>query len=163
MRKEIHKIPSSKLQRMRLKLLNYDIQLEHAPGKTIVLADYLSRYMNMNEEAKEDKTFTESVLSINVSNEKKNELKNETERDENLREIKKYCMNGWPNDKLNCPEKLRFYYRLKNDIVLEDGILFFNERVMIPNKMREQIIEKLHEPHFGITKTLNIARQAVYW
>lgn len=56
MKKEIHKISSAKLQRLRLKLLNYDIKLQYAPGKTIVLADYLSRYMMKSTENNEAKS-----------------------------------------------------------------------------------------------------------
>lgn len=41
MKKEICKIPSTRLQNIRIKLLNYDIDLEYAPGKTIHIADYL--------------------------------------------------------------------------------------------------------------------------
>lgn len=78
MNKEIHKIQSSKLQRIRLKLLNYDIDLEYAPGKTIHIADYLSRYMRQTNEKGEDEVLSDSVLSINVSDERKNEFKYET-------------------------------------------------------------------------------------
>lgn len=94
MRKEFHKIASAKLQRMKLKLLNFDILLEHAPGKTIRLADYLSRYMRNTDEKEEDKLLTEAILTINVSDERKIEFQNETEKDETLKQIKEYCQIG---------------------------------------------------------------------
>lgn len=163
MNKEIHKIASAKLQRMRLKLLNFDIFLEHAPGKSIQLADYLSRYMIQCDDSHEDKSLTESVLTINVSDERKNEIQKETEKDNTLKLIKNFCKNGWPNNKENCPDSARYFYTLRNDILLEDDILFYNERIIIPRSMRKQIIERLHEPHFGITKTLKRARSSVFW
>lgn len=162
MKKEINKIASAKLQRMRLKLLNYDIRLQYAPGKTIVLADYLSRYMNELETG-EDNTITESILTINATDEKKVEVQNETKKDEMLNEIMNYCKNGWPNDKTKCPMNLRYYYKLRNDIYLEDGVLFFNDRIIVPTTMRRKILEALHEPHFGITKTLKRAQGSVFW
>lgn len=163
MKKEIHKIASAKLQRMKLKLLNFDILLEHAPGKTIQLADYLSRYMRKTDESEEDKSLSEAILSINVSDERKIEFQNETEKDETLRKIKEYCRDGWPNNKNNCPESIRYYYKLKNDILLDDNILFFNDRIIIPKTMRKMITDKLHEPHFGINKTLQRAKSSVFW
>lgn len=163
MKKDIHKISSAKLQRMRLKLLNYDIRLEHAPGKSIVLADYLSRYMNESEESHEDKTITESVLTINVSNEKMNELQRETQNDKILSKIKEYCLLGWPNNKEKCEPSMRYYYRMRNEILLDNDILFYNERVIIPTSMRKIMLEKLHEPHFGINKTLKRAQSSVFW
>lgn len=163
LKKDIHKIPSAKLQRMRLKLLNYDIELEYAPGKTIQLADYLSRYTRNTDEKEEDKTMTEAILTINVSDERKIELQKETENDETLKLIRDFCINGWPNNKANCPVPLRYYYKYRNDIILEDGLLFFNMRIIIPKTMRKRILEQLHEPHFGINKTLNRAKSSVFW
>lgn len=163
MKKEIHRIPSSKLQRMRLKLLNYDISLEYAPGKTIQIADYLSRYMIQTGNSEEDKTITESVMSINVSDKRKSEIQLETENDIQLKLIKEFCMNGWPNNKSNCPDNIKNYYQIKNEITIEDDILFYNDRIIIPKTMRKLILEKLHAPHFGITKTKQRARESVYW
>lgn len=163
MKKEIHKIPSSKLQRIRLKLLNYDIDLEYAPGKTIHIADYLSRYMRQTDEKGEDEIMTDSVMSINVSDERKNEFKIETEHDQNLKILKTYCMNGWPDDKTKCHETLKYYYKIKNEIFLEEEILFYNERIIVPLSMRKAILNQLHESHFGITKTIKRAKEIVYW
>lgn len=162
--KEIHKIASAKLQRMRLKLLNYDIELEYAPGKTIQLADYLSRYMIKTEnESNEDKSITQAIMSINVSNEKKKEIQVETEKDESLRLIKDYCKNGWPNHKSKCPLMAKYFFRLRNDILLDDDVLFYHDRVIIPKNMRQMILMKLHEPHFGVTKTQQRARSSIFW
>lgn len=163
MKKQIHKIASAKLQRMRLKLLNYDIILEHAPGKTIQLADYLSRYMMKANDNDEDKTLTEAILTINVSDERKIEIQKETEKDEVLRKIKEYCKHGWPDNKTKCAESLRYYYKLRENILLEDEILFYNERIIVPASMRRAILEKLHEPHFGINKTQKRAKESVFW
>lgn len=163
MKKEIHKISSAKLQRMRIKLLNFDIRLEYAPGKTIVLADYLSRYLNMKEKNSEDKFITESILSINVSDERKIEMIRETEKDEILKKVKEYCCVGWPSNKENCPVALRYLFRLRNDILLDDELLFYKDRVIIPSSMRKMILTKLHEPHFGVNKTLKRAQNSVFW
>ncbi|XP_055311607.1 uncharacterized protein K02A2.6-like [Sitodiplosis mosellana] len=163
MNKEIHKIASAKLQRMRLKLLNYDIILEHAPGKTIVLADYLSRYMSKSEKVSEDQSITESILSINVTDARKIELQQETNNDEILKQIKEYCKFGWPNNKDKCDPSTRYFYRLRSDILLEDEILFYKQRIIIPKSMRKEILHQLHKPHFGINKTLKRAQNSVFW
>lgn len=163
MKKEIHKISSAKLQRIRLKLLNFDIKLEYAPGKTIVLADYLSRYMSKSTENNENKLLTESILSINVSDERKIQIQNETANDTELKIIKEYCMMGWPKNKNDCKENVRYMYKLRDDILLDDDILFYKQRVIIPKSMRQMILKKLHEPHFGVTKTIKRAQNSVFW
>lgn len=163
MNKEIHKIPSAKLQRIRMKLLNYNIDLEYAPGKTIHIADYLSRYMRSDSESNEDEYSTESVLSINVSDERKHEFRVETGKDPQLKLIKSYCVGGWPVDKSKCPDSVKFYYKMKSEIILEDDILFYQDRIMIPLSLRTKMLRTLHESHFGITKTVKRAKQIMYW
>ena len=46
---------------------------------------------------------------------------------------------------------------------MEDGLVYFGLRVIIPNKERKQILEKLHSSHQGIEKTKKRARASIYW
>lgn len=163
MKKDINKIPSARLQNIRIKLLNYDIDLEYAPGKTIHIADYLSRYSMQFKEDDIDKTLDDAVLSINVSDERKIEFQNETKNDPILKKIKEYCLYGWPDHKSKCDENVKSYYTNQHEIFLDDDILFYNERIMVPFSMRPNMLKQLHEPHFGITKTKKRARDALYW
>ncbi|KAI8120071.1 Retrovirus-related Pol polyprotein from transposon 297 [Lucilia cuprina] len=78
MEKEIHKIPSGKLQRMRLRLLNYNVKLEYLPGKYMYIADYLSRNPLKFKTSEEEPVFYESILSINVSESREQQIKLET-------------------------------------------------------------------------------------
>lgn len=163
MKKEINKIPSARLQNIRIKLLNYDIDLEYAPGKTIHIADYLSRYSMDCTEKDYDKSLDDAVLSINVSDERKIEFQRETNNDPMLKQLKEYCLYGWPNHKSKCDEKVKSFYTNQHEIFLDDDILFYNERIMVPFSMKPNMLSQLHEPHFGITKTKKRAREALYW
>lgn len=162
-KKEIHKIPSPKLQLIRMKLLKFDIQLKHAPGKTIHIADYLSRYSMETEIEEDEKDLADAVLSINASDEKTEEFRKETELDPTLRDLKEYCRSGWPNNKSKCSENTKFFYKMRNEIYLVDDILFVDERILVPITMRETILKQLHEAHFGVSKTKKRAKGTVYW
>lgn len=163
MKKEIHKVPSAKLQRIRLKLLNYDIVLEFAPGTSIHIADYLSRYFRDTDEPEEDKTITEAVLTINVSDDRKVEFQTETDKDSVLRKIKMFCRNGWPNQKGKCDEDAKFFYRLRDELMVEDDIIFYKDRIVVPASMKTKILGQLHESHLGIVKTKKRAKELLYW
>lgn len=163
MQKDIHKIPSSKLQRMRLRLLNYDIKLEYIPGKYLHLADYLSRYFLDSNICEEEKVFTESVLSINVSEEKVRLFQKETIADSTLKVLLKYAQEGWPNDRSKVIEQAKFYFKMRNDILVENGIVYFNDRIVVPMSLRKEMIKILHESHQGISKTKKRAQEIFYW
>ena len=42
------------------------------------------------------------------------------------------------------------YYTFKNNITSIDGILFKDERIIIPSKLRREILECAHTSHAGI-------------
>lgn len=163
MEKEIYKIPSGKLQRMCLRLLNYNVKLEYLPGKYMYIADYLSRNPLNLKPAEEEPVFYESILSINVSEKRENQLKEETKKDEQLSKILLFYKNGWPKDKSKVPENLRFYFGKRNDIVENDGILYYNDKIMIPDSLKTDMLNLLHESHMGIFKTQKRARSIMYW
>lgn len=157
MLKDLHKIQSSKLQRMRLKLYNYKLKVEYSPGKFLYLADFLSR------NSEQDNTFSETVLSINMSDEKKELFVKETGNDPVLSKILFYTRYGWPKDKSKVEDNLKHFYKMKNDIFTEDNLIYFDNRLLIPNSLIQYILKTLHESHLGITKTRARAREMFYW
>lgn len=64
----------------------------------------------------EDKTITESVLTVNVSDDRINEIKQKTEQDETLKKVKEYCKIGRPTGKSVYPNQLLHCFRLRNEI-----------------------------------------------
>ena len=46
---------------------------------------------------------------------------------------------------------------------MEDGIIFKGKQVLIPETLRNDILEQLHASHQGIEKTRKLARESVFW
>ena len=97
-KKDICKI-SSRLQRLKLKMLKYNYKIEYLPGKYMYIADLLSRSF-LKHPVKDDVEMKEVIHSVHVdlpiSRERLNELKTATENDSVLAQILKFCENGWP-------------------------------------------------------------------
>lgn len=163
MDKDIHKIPSAKLQRMRLKLLNYNLKVEYVPGKYLHIADYLSRNHIDTGNSEEDEAFTQAILSLSVGSKREEELRIETQKDEILAKISEYCHTAWPKDKSKIPPNIQQYFKIRNEVFLENGILFYNERIIVPQSLRPLIIKLLHESHMGINKSQKRAREIFFW
>jgi hypothetical protein len=48
--------------------------------------------------------------------------------------------------------------------VLNDAILVIDAtEIVVPMKLRPQILKQLHEPHAGITRTRKLARKHYFW
>ena len=45
----------------------------------------------------------------------------------------------------------------------EDGLILKGMRIVIPDKMREDILKQIHEGHLGFNKCQMRAKETVYW
>ena len=50
-----------------------------------------------------------------------------------------------------------------NNLSTEGELVVLNGRIFVPESCREKTLKNLHMGHQGITRTLQNARQAVYW
>ncbi|KAL9950929.1 hypothetical protein ACROYT_G043502 [Oculina patagonica] len=56
---------------------------------------------------------------------------------------------GWPNDKAAVPELARPYKAIRHELTSHDGLLFKQDRVIIPSSARPSILHKLHAARRG--------------
>lgn len=163
MTKEIGKINSSRLKRIRMKLLKYDLDVKYVPGKYLHVSDHLSRSYLKDETGKLNNSLDHVVHSVNVSEEKLKEFRKFTQEDNLLIELSKLYFNGWPNDKSKLTDALKYYWKFKDNLYVDDGIVFIDENIFVPIQLRKSMLKLLHESHFGITKTKKRAKSLFYW
>ena len=140
---------SARIQRLLLRLLQYDIDIHYLPGKSNVIADALSRVSPLPPKAADIKAINciaENELSVNIpaSKTKIEEFQDSTCRDITLQELAKIVHKGWPREQKDCPEILHPYWTYRECISLENGLLFKDDRLIVPETERDQILELLH-------------------
>jgi len=103
--KKISEVHSTRLQRMRIKLLKYQIKISYTSGKEMHIADLLSRSF-INETDVDDTWLLEVVHSIDtglsIVDYKKEEFQRATLADPTLSKLKDYYFNRWPKMKKKC-------------------------------------------------------------
>jgi hypothetical protein len=165
-KKPLNECPA-RLQRMRLSLQKYDINLIFKPGKELIIADNLSRATlpekfedNLNLELQI--CLVEQNLKINDENFKK--LIFETKNDDELQRIKHYLINGWPNSINKVPIELKPYYKIRSDITKgNNDLIYMGPKIIIPKTLRPKILSDIHVGHLGIKKCIQRAKFCVYW
>lgn len=92
LRKSIHEIPSPRLQKLKLKLLKYDLEYKYLKGKFMFISDLLSRSYLSNSEI--DESYMYEVIHciglsqyLQCSEEQKIQLITETSKDEELLQV----------------------------------------------------------------------------
>ena len=164
MLKDLTKIGSRRLQRLRLKLYKYDLHLDYKPGNKIPIADYLSRYTSQGVEKDfEENIMKEMVHTLSISDEKLNLYQSETSKDSELKILIDYYNKGWPSDKSKVPDYVKCYYKMRSEIYVSQGLVFYEDRLIVPKSLRQKILADLHEGHMGMTKTLKFAKESLYW
>ncbi|XP_064641926.1 uncharacterized protein K02A2.6-like [Lineus longissimus] len=94
---------------------------------------------------------------------KPQQLRDLTSSDPVLQQLSEYIWRGWPAKQHDLPAPLRQFWSYRDELAMEDGILFKGKQVVIPETLRKNILEQLHDAHQGIEKTRRLARELVYW
>ena len=140
----------------------------NVPGKHINVADAQSRAY-IEDEA--DCGFIDDIgvrvhsvtQNFPGSSEQLEQIRCATAEDATLQRLYQVVMNGWPELRRSVPEDVRPYWNMRDEMSTSDGLLFAGERIVIPESMRQEMLQILHEPHMGMEKTKSRARTAIFW
>ncbi|XP_059044987.1 uncharacterized protein K02A2.6-like [Achroia grisella] len=103
------------------------------------------------------------IENIPVKSCRLEEIKKETENDREFKLLKKYIIEGWPDNIEKVPDSLRDYCTFKEELFVYDDLIFKNNCVVIPMSMRQNMLEQLHYNHLGIEKCKARARSCIFW
>ena len=165
--KELAKLPI-RVQRFRLKMMNYTYKIIYTPGSKLVLADALSRSPVQElkdssiEELKDSSVVLELMDSLEISSGRLNRIKAAMLEDEIGTLLKQFTIRGWPSSK-DVPKEVKSFYTFREYLTCIDGILFYMNRVFIPEMEREKVLREIHEGHQGETKCIRRACEVVWW
>ena len=70
---------------------------------------------------------------------------------------------GWPESKLHFPLEVQDYFPFKEELTLQNGVIFKGDRVVIPLQMRAELRRKLHSSHLGVQTCQRRAQKVFYW
>lgn len=68
-----------------------------------------------------------------------------------------------PEDKKELSPAVVSYFDIRDEIVVQGGLLFRDSRLVVPKALRKCLIQALYSNHQGIESTLRLAREAIYW
>ncbi|XP_028969202.1 uncharacterized protein K02A2.6-like [Galendromus occidentalis] len=163
---------ANRLQRWALILLDYTFDIQYKKTTDFGEADALSRLISIrqtdsNEEDKviarvEKEIQAELQTSINRMPITAEQVRQESKKCSLLQAAMDHVSTGqWP--KLTKENDLFNLYSRKDNLSIVDGCLIYNNRVVIPRTLKENILITLHEGHPGIARMKTLAREYVFW
>ena len=142
-----------RLQRMRLELQRYDLNVSYKPGKELFIADTLSRNYTELQKEHVKVVSTKEIENgrmtefISISPERMKEIAKYSEQDQVLKQVIQYTKEGWPNSKINLTDETKMYFDYRDELSTDRSLLFRGERLVIPKLLRADIKQRLHVSH----------------
>lgn len=150
--------PCARIERWVLRLQSFNFKIVYRPGKTNI-ADPLSRLCETRiHEPFESHDFVHEIVehSCPVAVTVK-EIKENTESDQEILQLK----TGIDQDIWS--DAIKHCQVFKEEFCFSDGILLRGTRIVIPEKLRQRVLESAHEGHPGIVAMKSRLRTKVWW
>ena len=144
--------------RWSLILAQYDYELKFRSTKEHSNADMLSRFpTSMKSELPVDNMIYS--LQIDTLPVTSTEIRTETLKDKTLVNVLSHIQSGkWP-DKIS--DDIRSYYNKRNELTIEDRVILWGLRVIIPEQLRNKVLKELHHP--GISRMKSLSRIHIWF
>ena len=175
----LDEISNTRLFRLKQRTLPWRYEIIHMPGKTNNAADATSRHPScQNYEYVEfasnnllsDEDNIENIMAASISRDASanfslswEDLASETSTNATLRLLMNTIKNGFPTDRQMIDEKLHPFWPLREALHVQEGVIIYNDRVVIPPSLRKAALDILHSAHQGISAMEARARSIIFW
>lgn len=166
--KGIPSTTANRLQRWALCLMSYSYTIRYKPTHLHANADALSRLPAGQDLSFVDK---ESIQIHLIQTDlikhwpvQSQEIEMATVNDEILQLVKQYTLTKWPSSIEEIrKQELISYYNNRHSISIFQGCVMRDTQVIIPQQLRQRVLQMLHENHLGVVKTKQLARAHCWW
>ena len=170
-KKPLDKAPA-RLQKMMMRLQRYSFKVEYRKGTSLYIADTLARAalpVSVDAKVTGFEVFrVELMEEENQSNPRlidntEIKIKKETSADNELTELHKYIVHGWPDGRASLPTLVQQYWNFREDLTVKNGIIYKGNLVVVPKSLISKMLKKTHVNHFGAASNIRMAKEVLYW
>jgi len=152
---------SSRLQRILLRIQDFDYEMVHVKASENQLADFLSRFPDeeAHEEVEEETIaliLREYPVGVEMFN---NAIKNDLD----YLLLKRLIVSDWSEPFKQNGYAKKFHTHRKDLAINENGIVTFCDRWVVPSGLTKNIIGNFHEGHVGITNLNLLIKDKYFW
>ena len=165
---DLSKLPP-RILRFRLKIMRYSPEVRYVPGNKQLTADALSRAPTGVQSSSEIlfthevEDFKDSLVKqIPISDKRIQDIFEAQSADAVIQQVKKYVLDGWPPVLPHKPV-LQPYWEQRQHLTVENDLLLYNTRLVVPQSLQLATLDALHEGHLGMTKCKGRAMNIVWW
>ena len=164
----LDEVPNTRLFRLKERTLQWNFKTIYLPGKTNLAADATSRHPSPDivTHSQSHADIAESLIVASICNKAADissvswdMIARETENDRVLSEVMKAISEEFKGTYPLSSE----YMRYKNSLYTQDGAVIYQDRVVVPKKLRKVVLDTLHAAHQGTSSMQLRAQSIVFW
>ena len=172
----LNEIENPRLQRLKTKLMGYNLKVEWLKGDQNKAPDALSCYpysdpsphdnladQDMDDDPAPALTHIRAVATPELDNLHLMELQQASTSDAEYQKLRHYIIDGFPKHRHELPDECKPYRNIQVGLSIEDDLIVFGHRLVIPHSMIRKVLQQLHKFHQGQVRTKQRAQLAVYW
>ena len=180
--RDLQSIKNPRLRSFKEDTLAWRFSIIHCPGKSTCGPDALSRQkiasslvairdvapdqvLDRHSESADRACQVSSIQTISkLRSVTLDEVRNASRLDEQYQDLIKIINSGFPAKRnLTNPSHLREYWEVRDRMYVLEGIVYMDQRTVIPRLLRKLILDNLHSANQGVTGMRHRANQSVYW
>ncbi len=102
-------------------------------------------------------------MTLAIPEDQLQELKQVARQDPVSQALSSTIRQGWPNSKSEVAEIVHPYFDVRDELTVQDDLVFKGPQLVIPHSLRRKMMEVVHETHIGMEGCLRRARECMYW
>ena len=180
--KPLEKIGNPRIVRLKEKTLSFDFVVRNNKGKWHRGPDSLSRSPHLNccqmlslfTVSNEEESRLNGIdlavppaLAINEISEEMSisisEVKRAMSSDTSMDKLLFTIQNGFPPTEHLTDPSIRSFFNVRDNLWIQEGIIMFKSRIVIPKALRERALQILHGAHQGVEGMRSRASKSIYW
>ena len=91
------------------------------------------------------------------------DLQASTASDPDMQQLIANIKEGWPDHGNSCPPSVKPFWNYRDELSVMEGLVFEEERSVIPVALRKDMLKRVHIGHVGMRKCKNRAKEVMFW
>ena len=155
--KSLDQVPNVRLFRIKQRISMWKFDIIHCPGKTNFFADATSRNpIAADSDDMETAFMAANLAAIAITME---DVASAAKSDDSYRATYLALTAGEAPSPAECKE----YHQYRDRLYPREDVLMYDDRLVIPESIRERVLDVLHATHQGRSSMLHRASQSVFW
>ena len=156
-----------RIQRFRMRMMRFSYQMKHTTGKNLMSVDAPSRApggvpaeQDRQMEVNTDMFICSVIEGFPMTDQHLEEIRVKQAKDNICNQVMNFIKSHWP-EKAKWDPALKRFWTVRDKLTVQQGLLLFQSRLVIPTELQEDILQQLHQGHQGIVKWRALAKSSV--